>query len=86
MIMEIHEANYLKVKNNKDNKEYYLASQEHCDLWWNTNETVIAGDCVFYNYPDMHKVVFNIWETKEKVYFDVLEYSFDYGETWNKMN
>ena len=83
--MEIYEANYLKVKNNKDGKEYYLESQEHCDLWWNTNETVIAGDYVFYKYPDLSEIEFTNWETKEKLYFNVLEYSFDYGETWSKL-
>lgn len=82
--MEIHEANYLKVKNIERNKEYIIESQEHCDLLWN-DDGAIAGNYVFYNYPDMHKVVFNIWETKEKVYFDVLEYSFDYGKTWIKL-
>ena len=84
--MEIHEANYLKVKHSKDNKEYIVEveSQEHCDILWNGNDAVV-GDYVFYNYPDMHKIVFNIWETKEKVYFDVLEYSFDYGKTRIKL-
>ena len=83
--MEIHEANYLKVKHKERNKEYIVESQEHCDILWNTPETAIAGNYVFYNYPDMHEVVFNIWETKEKVYFNVLEYSFDYGKTWSKL-
>lgn len=82
--MEIYQANYLKVKSKERDKEYIIESQEHCDLLWNDNGA-ITGDYVFYNYPDMHKVVFNIWETKEKVYFDVLEYSFDYGKIWSKM-
>ena len=82
--MEIYQANYLKVKNIERNKEYIIESQEHCDILWNDGGA-IAGNYIFYNYPDMHKVVFNIWETKEKVYFTVLEYSFDYGKTWSKI-
>ena len=82
--MEIYQANALKVKHKDRDKEYVVESQEHCDILWNDNGA-IAGDYVFYNYPDLHKIVFTVWETKQKVYFDVLEYSFDYGKTWSKL-
>lgn len=83
--MEIYEANYLKVKHKERNKEYIIESQEHCDLWWDTNETVVAGDYVFYKYPDLSEIEFTNWGNKEKLYFTVLEYSFDYGKTWSEV-
>ena len=83
--MRINEANCLKVKHIDRNKEYLIESQEHCDLLWCDNGGALAGDYVFYNYPDLSKIVFNVRETKEKLYFDVLEYSFDYGETWSSL-
>ena len=83
--MEIYEANMLKVKDDNTGEEYIVESREHCDLLWNTNETAIAGNYCFYGYPeDMGKLDFNIWETKQTLYFTVLEYSFDYGKTWSK--
>ena len=81
--MEIYQANALKVKY-KD-RVYVIESQEHCDLFWG-DIGAVPGNYICYKYPDLSRIEFTNWETKEKLYLDVLEYSFDYGETWNKMN
>ena len=83
-IMEIYEANALKVKNIERNKEYIAESQEHCDVLWYGDEAVV-GDYTFYKYPDLSEIEFTSWQTKEKLYLNVLEYSFNYGETWSKI-
>ena len=82
--MEIYQANALKVKHKDRDKEYVVESQEHCDLLW-CGDGAVAGDYVFYKYPDLSEIEFTNWETKEKLYFTVLEYSFDYGKTWSNI-
>ena len=74
--MEIYQANALKVKHIETDKEYIAESQEHCDLLW-CGECAVVGDYVFYKYPDLSEIEFTNWETKEKLYFTVLEYSFN---------
>ena len=85
--MERYQVNALKVKNRETGKEHIVESQEHCDLLWSDDSSgALAGDYIFHKYPDnISEIEFTIWETKQKVYFTVLEYSFDYGKIWSKL-